>query len=227
MPEINNTFSKGSMNQDLDERIVPNGQYREAMNIQVSTSEGADIGSAQNILGNTNVENIVLGGGWTTVGGITDEKNNELYWFVHSAGVDAILRYKTDTQTVDPVLVDINQNVLNFTGNLITGINIIDDILMWTDNNSEPKKININRCIQGSTDLSTHTKLVVNNSITTINITEDHITVIKKRPNVPPKTTLVRPAGQQEIESTVDFTDGNGNLLSAGDTAYILSLIHI
>ena len=38
MPEIKNNFSQGKMNQDLDERIVPKGQYREAMNVQISTS---------------------------------------------------------------------------------------------------------------------------------------------------------------------------------------------
>ena len=53
MPEIKNTFTQGKMNKDLDERIVPNGQYRDALNIQVSTSDGADVGTVQNILGNT------------------------------------------------------------------------------------------------------------------------------------------------------------------------------
>ena len=37
--------------------------------------------------------------------------------------------------------------VLNFEhDNLITGLNIIDDFLLWTDNHSEPKKIHIERC---------------------------------------------------------------------------------
>ena len=31
MAEIKNTFLKGKMNQDLDSRIVPNGEYREAI----------------------------------------------------------------------------------------------------------------------------------------------------------------------------------------------------
>ena len=59
MPEIKNTFTQGKMNKDLDERIIPNGQYRHAENIQVSTSEGSDIGTVQNILGNTSIENKV------------------------------------------------------------------------------------------------------------------------------------------------------------------------
>ena len=32
MAEIKNTFLKGKMNQDLDSRIIPNGEYREARN---------------------------------------------------------------------------------------------------------------------------------------------------------------------------------------------------
>jgi len=52
MPEIKNQFTGGKMNKDLDERLVPKGEYRDAMNIQVSTSEGSDVGTVQNILGN-------------------------------------------------------------------------------------------------------------------------------------------------------------------------------
>ena len=59
MPEIKNTFSQGKMNKDLDERLIPNGQYRDAMNIQITTSEGSDIGTAQNILGNKKLSNIL------------------------------------------------------------------------------------------------------------------------------------------------------------------------
>ena len=53
MPEIKHQFTGGKMNKDLDERLVPNGEYRDAMNIQVSTSEGSDVGAVQNILGNS------------------------------------------------------------------------------------------------------------------------------------------------------------------------------
>ena len=35
MPEIKHTFQGGGMNKDLDERLVPNGQYRDALNVQV------------------------------------------------------------------------------------------------------------------------------------------------------------------------------------------------
>ena len=45
MPEIKNNFTQGKMNQDLDERVIPKGQYREALNIEISTSEGSDVGT--------------------------------------------------------------------------------------------------------------------------------------------------------------------------------------
>jgi hypothetical protein len=45
MPEFNRNFAQGKMNKDLDERLVPAGQYRDAMNIQVSTSDGSNVGT--------------------------------------------------------------------------------------------------------------------------------------------------------------------------------------
>ena len=87
MPEIKHNFTGGKMNKDLDERIIPKGQYFDAMNIQVSTSEGSNVGTAQNILGNS----MVPGQGFISddavcVGSIADEKNDKLYWFVINYG---------------------------------------------------------------------------------------------------------------------------------------------
>ena len=53
MPEIKKNFVKGKMNKDLDERLVPDGEYRDALNIQVATSEGSDLGTVQNLMGVT------------------------------------------------------------------------------------------------------------------------------------------------------------------------------
>ena len=100
MPEIKNQFTGGKMNKDLDERLVPKGEYRDAMNIQVSTSEGSDVGAVQNILGNIpgcvydaasiNVlsqQNPIIDGS-STVGSISDEKNDSLYWLVAGSNED-------------------------------------------------------------------------------------------------------------------------------------------
>jgi hypothetical protein len=81
MPEIKNSFTGGKMNKDLDERLIPNGEYRDAMNIEVSTSEGSDVGTVQNILGNSFGCSSHLDGLGHTVGSISDERNDTLYWF--------------------------------------------------------------------------------------------------------------------------------------------------
>ena len=149
MPEIKSTFIKGRMNLDLDERLVPNGEYKEALNIQVSTSDDSDVGSVKNILGNQNLSNFTtedgVGGELICIGAISDEKNNKLYWFVvdvnnfaigQSVDVSsAIIEYDVNARLVRPVVVDTSNTVLEFNSdNHITGINIVDDFLFWTDN---------------------------------------------------------------------------------------------
>ena len=52
MAKVTNAFIKSKMNQDLDARLLPNGEYREGLNIQVSKSEGPDVGALENVLGN-------------------------------------------------------------------------------------------------------------------------------------------------------------------------------
>tara|TARA_R100000700_G_scaffold23426_1_gene30260 strand:- start:5116 stop:14982 length:9867 start_codon:yes stop_codon:yes gene_type:complete len=166
MPEIKNTFVQGKMNKDLDERLIPNGQYRDALNVEVSTSEDSDVGVVKNVLGNYRVEDKVPGG-FTCVGSIANEKTNKIYWFVSSYSKDAIVEYDIINDITSPILVDTNAGnykaVLKFSGNIITGINIIDNLLFWTDNNSEPKKINIEECRKGTVDMDTHTQLVFEN----------------------------------------------------------------
>jgi len=191
MAEIKQNFSAGKMNKDLDERLLPKGQYRHAENIQVSTSEDSDVGAIENILSNTKLSNIDLEKAFC-VGVYANEKENAVYWFVTSLNKDMILRYKSSTVT--PVLVDVNKNVLRFNDqnlenpNTITGINIIDNLLFWTDNYTEPKKINIDLCIEGSNNnFDVQTKLIVserdiNLQLNVTEIREEHITVIKKSP---------------------------------------------
>jgi len=191
MPEIKSTFSQGKMNKDLDERIIPNGQYRDAMNVKVSTTDDSDVGVIQNVLGNSAILNpLVPNSGYKCIASIADEKTNKLYWFVTSDTIDAVLEYDFENKQTKYVVVDTNKDVLKFTDKIITGINIVDNTLFFTDNNSEPKKINIDNCILGTdqtaADLSSAspTKLLVNGDDKG-NLLEDHITVIKKSPKNP------------------------------------------
>ena len=84
MPELNHTFQAGRMNKDLDERLVRNGEYRDALNIEVATSEGSDVGSLQSIMGNTDRSSIIDPSGiynFFCVGSIVDEKEDKLYYY--------------------------------------------------------------------------------------------------------------------------------------------------
>ena len=221
MPDLNRKFYAGKMNKDLDERLVPNGEYRDAMNVQVSTSDDSDVGSIQNLLGNIDVssnffidqQGEVLDSatletyGFYCVGSITDDKNDKLYWMVSGIGIDFIAEYDYKTKKVSPIVVDIFQGnllpgdsnrVLHFDKSyLITGINIIEDTLFWTDNNTEPKRIKISEIRIGTTDFLTHTQFYIPNPnqgpsststpfISVGDLKHEHITVIKKGPQKPP-----------------------------------------
>jgi len=255
MPEIKNSFFQGKMNKDLDERLIPNGQYRDALNIEISTSEGDDVGTVQSVKGNTLVSGDIVPTGSSIVGEIIEEKNNCIYYFVAgpktlassfdassiqpTISKDLILKY--DGSSITNVFTDVysylavfdtnstdlsfdvtaqtitlpntndykkslvtnmyvnvfdtsgteyvrNNRILTVSGAVITlenkiddldgipitnlileithknnkrplnfepaypvtGINIVDDFLMWTDNNSEPKKISISRSTKGT-----------------------------------------------------------------------------
>ena len=60
MAEVKNAFLKAKMNKDFDDRLIPQGEYRDAVNIQVSTTESTDMGALQNVLGNKQVSDFGL-----------------------------------------------------------------------------------------------------------------------------------------------------------------------
>jgi len=207
MPEIKNTFTQGKMNKDLDERLIPKGQYRDALNIEVSTSEGSDVGTVQNILGNVLVGEIIPQG-FECIGCIADEKNEKIYWYITSEtygtnGVDAIVEYDIYTKSTHNVIVDTlkgtSEAVLEFTRKHITAINIVDDFLLWTDGNSEPRIINIKRCKDGCTiaahpgfdqnSFDENTYLFIDGVAIEL-LKKEHTTVIKKRPLHAPTTKI-------------------------------------
>ena len=253
MPEIKHNFTGGKMNKDVDERLVPKGQYRDAMNIQVSTSEGSDVGAVQNILGNSVVViDLGIDSNSKCVGAISDEKNDALYWFVREPETileprDIIFELKNNYVT--RVFVDYkveSGGVLKFPEHTITGINIIDDMLFWTDGHydsngeligSEPKKINITRSIEGTfINGNFHTRLI--NPDQNINfgsgilIQEKHITVIKENPKMAPSMILestkpVSKATMGECEISFEDTANNpGELLIPGDTLVGVPILH-
>ena len=234
MAKLQHTFVQGKMNKDLDERLVPNGQYRDAQNIQVSSSESSDVGAVENILGNTKQDNKPGGGRWANgfgldnpkcIGGARDSQNEKIYWFLTSDSIDAIMEYDQSTGIVSPVLVDTG-NILDFSvANFITGVNILEGMLFWTDDNSEPKKINIDRfkagSIQPGSIIDTKTRVYGRDFI------ESDITVIKPSPkqaiDIIAKSTKTaanpeRGVGITPVSVLLKLTDANGYALSTGDT---------
>ena len=194
MPELLHVFSAGKMNKDFDERLVPNGEYRDALNLEITDSDGANVGTLQNMRGNIELTNKYYNPStgaftpWSTdyinsltnpicIGKITDNTTEMIYWFIASGSVSAIVEYDQSKDLITPILVD-TQGILKFSKDyLITGINIIEGILFFTDNQTEPKSLNINTFKALNTpDFKTHTQIYGRPFI------ESDITVIKKKP---------------------------------------------
>lgn len=95
MPELKHNFLKGRMNKDLDERLVPNGEYRDALNIEISTSEDSNTGAVQNIKGNVKVTDLdYIGNAFMTdsfcqnaitVGSHAEDSIDSIFNFIHLA----------------------------------------------------------------------------------------------------------------------------------------------
>ena len=95
MPEMKNNFQGGKMNKDLDERLVPNNEYRDALNIEVTTSEDSEVGTIQTLKGNIPLSELDPSGMqmFKCIGSIADDKNDKLYFFVTGASIDIIAEY--------------------------------------------------------------------------------------------------------------------------------------
>lgn len=326
MTELKHGFGAAKMNKDADERTVPNGEYRDALNVQIVTSDGSNVGTLQTLLGNSKINSTfqgTLSSHAKCVGSVADEANNKIYYFVSDnvnytdyifehtingslkpivvdkyrttvvvsdtssgtaanpinrifkvANLDSGIRPGMSVVGMFSVVFQINlsdqlkivemkdsgsgywdiltdaystavssstsldtttgvsltlhaDRALNFEGNQITGINVIDETIYWTDGSTEPKKININNVETHHHGLQ-HTKFIVrdNNNNPIVDSTsllidfrenpdylrEEHLTVIKKSPLYPP--TLL-------FSNTSDFrfSDGGASVLTSDFSA--------
>lgn len=185
MAELQRNFLQGIMNKDLDPHFLPDGQYRDALNIIVadsdgtfSTTDGQHNGVVQNYLGNIQMNSSLgLQPDALCIGAISVPAQSTIYWFVTSSDFDAIFEYNEEFDTTDVVLKSTKggSNVLNFNQNYrITGVNYINGLLFWTDNYNPPRKINIERCKNYAVD----------------GFTEEDISVIVKPPIASPVIAL-------------------------------------
>ncbi len=146
MAEIKNSFLRSKMNKDLDDRLIPNGEYRDAQNISVGKSEADDIGALETVLGNTLVNNFGLNG-FEVIGYKSISNKNKIIVFLTNNTNHYIYSYTPNTT---PVLL-VTGSFLNFsTSNPITGVSVIESLLFWTDNRNQPRKINLDLAANGS-----------------------------------------------------------------------------
>ena len=78
MPEIKRQFGASKMNKDIDERLVPSGEYRDAQNVEINTSEGSNVGTVQTVKGNTKLDDIFSSNDFDCVGSTADHKNDKI-----------------------------------------------------------------------------------------------------------------------------------------------------
>lgn len=163
MIKIDKTFIAGKMNKDIDERLVPEGEYLDALNVTIDTTRGSTIGSVQNSPGNELVSDVntltgITATNSTTIGSISYEPSNLIYWFVTCDEYDAIFEYNQITNITEKVILS-TTGQLGFNRNYaITGVDYIPGLagdgpfLYWTDNLNPPRRINIARAKSYSDD---------------------------------------------------------------------------
>lgn len=186
--KIQNTFIQGRMNKDLDERLIPQGEYRDALNVRVVNSSGSDVGALENALSNEQKSNIDFGANAVCLGAVSDDEAQKVYWFVLSDTGSYISRYNQKTDTADIILSDTRDpqdvdypedNVLNFDKAHLIQANILTDVdsdkkfLYFTDGYNPPRRINIDTAL----------------SFEANGFTEDDVNVIVKPPIYPPIIT--------------------------------------
>ena len=142
------------MNKDLDDRLVPKGEYRDAQNISVGRSEDDDIGALETVLGNVAITNL-NDTNVKAIGTIADEGRKQLYVFytdysgsesfAPSTSKHYIYIYIPGDGTFKKI---VEGSFLNFHKDYpISGISLIEELLFWTDNRNQPRKINITRSL--------------------------------------------------------------------------------
>ena len=198
MTLIQTNFIKGRMNKSVDERLLPPGEYVDAVNVRLGSTEDTEIGSVENSKGNLLIAELSYDGvllnptSTKCIGSIEDSANNTLYWFVHDSAnaqsatgkVDMIVSFNVINNNL--IYHVISTSVLNFNPTyLINGVNIIDNLLFFTDNINPPRCINVDRSYLPPTALDVD------------QITAAELNVIKAPPMSAPTINLLQ-SGQEE-----------------------------
>lgn len=216
MPKFTRTFVAGRMNKVTDERLLPEGEYIDAINVRMGSTELSEIGVIENTKGNEQITSLTYIDGTPLsnlakcIGAYEDGEANTLYWFVHDPNfavgatgkLDLIVSFNvvTGILTYHVVSIDDGDGVnttLNFNPNyLITGISLIktgtinENLLFFTDDLNPPRCINPTRLYPIPT-------LNVDNAIL-----GEQLLVIKKPPVESPSISTIKLNGQENFMET-------------------------
>jgi hypothetical protein len=154
MAKVKNSFLKSKMNKDLDDRLIPNGEYRDAVNITVNNSDGEDVGTAQTVRGNLEVIDffqVTSVVGLEVIGILDDEFSSTVFVFLTNndetdydrLSYSAIVSWNVNEATTSAKII-VEGNWLNFSKSNPVTANLLEDLLFFTDNRNQPRKVNIN-----------------------------------------------------------------------------------
>ena len=223
MAKVTRNFIAGRMNKVVDQRLLPDGEYVDAMNIRMGSTEKSEVGVITNTKGNSSLTALTYLDGTPLsinarcIGAVEDSANETVYWFVHdpeftvgdTEKLDLVVSYNvlTDILTYHVISIDNGGGVdttLNFNPSyLITGINLIDNLLFWTDNYNPPRFINIDKNYPNpvlNIDGGGNTPLL--NGIIPQEVFQESLLVIKRPPAESPVVTPITTSGQENYLDT-------------------------
>ena len=134
----------GGLNSDTEDRLIPNGDYRYALNVRASKSDGSNEGAIENTKGNTLVTVPLPGGKNKVIGALDNVKENTVIYFLwNSLSEHSIYEYNATTSAVTLIL---KTSLLKFKyDKYINDPTIIGDTLFFNDRVNEPRSINLTR----------------------------------------------------------------------------------
>jgi hypothetical protein len=113
MAESKRTFTRAKINRDIEEKILPPGEYRDALNISVDFSEDGNVGAIENLKGNELIANQNIYGlsassnpNATVIGSYAHPEEKKIYYFVTGDEADGIFEYNVTLDTVKTIIID-------------------------------------------------------------------------------------------------------------------------
>lgn len=141
----------GGMDSDTDDRLIEQGDYRDAVNVRNSIPDKSDVGSLPNVKGNLLVPYTKPGGENIVIGHCDDVLGKRVFSFVWNENGDHHITVYSTTDGTRTTLVA--NSLLNFDPDFpILHIDVVEDLLMWADGKNENSAILISKAQTGFYD---------------------------------------------------------------------------